>query len=253
MNRSLSQQLNRWRSPKSFYQNTQKLVLPCIFFGLGLWLYGLYLGFFEAPADAIQGEVFRILYVHVPAAILALQLYFSMGLMGLVYLIWRIKLFAYALKIFASMGFLLSVITLITGMLWGKPTWGVYWAWDARMTSMLILTLVYLSILLFQRNIRSPLLADKLTAIFSIFGLLMMPLIRFSVEWWYSLHQPATFSLFKASTMHDSMLIPFRWTFVGFALLVLGLMLWYLRLEILRRNLLAQWVQQIIQNTKAKN
>ena len=179
-----------------------------------LFAYGLYKGVFVAPADYQQGESMRIMYIHVPAAWLSMGAYTCMTLSALGTLVWRHPLADVAQKSAAPIGAGFTALCLITGSLWGKPTWGTWWEWDARMTSVLVLLLIYLGIMALWRAIDEPNRAARAVAIMTLVGAVNLPIIKFSVDWWNTLHQPA--SVFRAGgpTIHPAMLEP---------LLVMGL------------------------------
>lgn len=197
---------------------------------------GLYLAWFVAPADYQQGETIRIMFVHVPAAWLAMMFYTMMSLSALGTLVWRHPLADVAQKAAAPIGAAFALVCLITGAVWGKPMWGTYWVWDARLTSVLVLFLLYLGIAALWRSLEDPGRAGRAVAIVTLVGFVNVPVIKFSVDWWNTLHQPA--SVFRADgpTIHASMLWPLLVTATGFTLLALGLHLVAMRAEIMRRR-----------------
>lgn len=246
---ALKRLYHRLGSPKHFYEMSNRWVPVLLMFAVPMVLYGLYTGLFVAPADYQQGESFRIIYIHVPAAILAIQAYMGMAIAGLFFLVWRMKMSAIAISALAPIGTMFAAVALITGSLWGKPTWGTYWQWDARMTSMLILLFMYLGILALQSALqfnRSRELQDRLIATLAIVGSVMIPIIKYSVVWWNSLHQGSTFKVFGKSSMAPEMLEPFRWCIFGFFLLFVALVIWDMRTEILDRERHSKWVKQLL-------
>ena len=186
-----------------------------IFF-LTLVIFGLILSLFLSPADYLQGDTVRIMYVHVPASWLALQIYAVMCVCSFIALIFKNRVFTIITKSIAPIGFTFSLISLFTGSIWGQPTWGTFWTWDARLTSMLILVIFYIAYILSWKIITNFHLAEKLSSIISLIGLANLPIIKFSVDWWNTLHQPATIKLTESSTIHSSMLTPLIVMFLSF-------------------------------------
>jgi heme exporter protein C len=200
---------------------------------------GLYLAWFVAPPDYQQGETVRIMFLHVPAAWLALFFYMITATSALGTLVWRHPLADVSQKAAAPIGAAFTLICLVTGSLWGKPMWGTYWVWDARLTSVLVLFLMYCGILALWRTIDEPSRAARAVSILTLVGAINVPIIKFSVEWWSTLHQPA--SVFRAGgpTIHPSMLYPLLVMAVAFTLLGIALHLAGMRTEILRRRVRA--------------
>lgn len=197
---------------------------------------GLYLAWFAAPADYQQGETIRIMFIHVPAAWLAMMFYSMMALSALGTLVWRHPLADVAQKAAAPIGACFALVCLITGALWGKPMWGTYWVWDARLTSVLVLLLVYLGIIALWRVLDDPSRAARAVAILTLVGFVNVPIIKFSVDWWNTLHQPASVLRMGGPTIHPSMLWPLLILAVGFTLFALSLHMVAMRAEIMRRR-----------------
>jgi heme exporter protein C len=197
---------------------------------------GLYLSFFVAPPDYQQGETVRIMFVHVPSAWLAMFGYMLIAVAALGTLIWRHPLADVAAKAAAPIGATFCFIALVTGSLWGKPMWGTYWVWDARLTSMLVLFLLYLGLIALWQAIEEPGRAGRAAAILALVGAVNIPIIKFSVDWWNTLHQPASIVRFGGPTIDPSMLWPLLVMAVGFTLLFVLLHLIAMRAEILRRR-----------------
>ena len=197
---------------------------------------GLYLSFFVAPPDYQQGETVRIMFVHVPAAWLAMFGYMLIAVAALGTLIWRHPLADVAAKTAAPIGATFCFIALVTGSLWGKPMWGTYWVWDARLTSMLVLFLLYLGLIALWQAIDEPGRAGRAAAILALVGVVNIPIIKFSVDWWNTLHQPASIVRAGGPTIDTSMLWPLLVMAVGFTLLFVLLHLIAMRAEILRRR-----------------
>jgi len=184
---------------------------------------GLTEALFLSPEDYKQSHSVRIMYVHVPSAWISLGIFLLIAFLSLVSFIFKNKNFSLISKSFAQSGFLFNIIALVTGAIWGKPTWGTWWAWDARITSMLILALFYSMYLLSWKIFRNEKQATKITSIIAILGVINVPIIKFSVDWWSTLHQPSSVSLISKTTIHSSMLIPLGFmtaAFVLFSLLI---------------------------------
>jgi heme exporter protein C len=196
---------------------------------------GLYLAF-RAPADYQQGETVRIMFLHVPAAWLALFFYLVMAVSAVGTLAWRHPLADVSQKAAAPIGAAFTLICLVTGALWGRPMWGAYWVWDARLTSMLVLFLMYCGILALWRTIEEPSRAARAVSILTLIGVVNLPVIKFSVDWWNTLHQPASVVRLGGPTIHPSMLYPLLVMALGFALVGLTLHLAGMRTEVLRRR-----------------
>ncbi|MGL5363608.1 MAG: heme ABC transporter permease [Bosea sp. (in: a-proteobacteria)] len=200
--------------------------------GIGLWL-----ALFSVPADYQQGETVRIMYIHVPSAWLALFLYTLMALSALGTLIWRHPLADVSQKAAAPIGAAFTMVCLLTGAFWGKPMWGTYWVWDARLTSVLVLLLIYLGLMALWRSIDDPSRAGRAVAIMTLVGFINVPIIKFSVDWWNTLHQPASVFRLQGPSIHPSMLWPLLIVAVGFTLLALALHMLAMRAEIMRRRI----------------
>ena len=189
---------------------------------LGLFIIVLLIGLLEAlilsPEDYKQSDSVRIMYVHVPAAWISLGIFSIISILSFGILIFKNKNFSLITKSLAPSGFVFNIIALVTGSIWGKPTWGTWWAWDARITSMLLLCLFYLMFILSWRIIDQNHKAIKVSSYIAILGLINLPIIKFSVDWWSTLHQPASVNLIKETTIHSSMLIPLAIMTAAFAL-----------------------------------
>jgi heme exporter protein C len=213
---------------------------------------GLYLSFFVAPPDYQQGETVRIMFVHVPAAWLAMFGYTVIAIAALGTLIWRHPLADVAAKTAAPIGATFTFIALVTGSLWGKPMWGTYWVWDARLTSMLVLFLLYLGLIALWQAIEEPGRAGRAAAILALVGAINIPIIKFSVDWWNTLHQPA--SVFRAGgpTIDPALLTPLFVMGAAFAVLFVLLHLIAMRAEILRRRVRALQQTQVARAAMAE-
>ena len=223
---------------------------PTVFMGLvqrvlpWLWLavaalvgVGLWLAFFSAPADYQQGETVRIMFIHVPAAWLSMFIYMTMVAAALGSLVWRHPLAEAALKAAAPLGAGFTFICLATGSLWGKPMWGTWWVWDARLTSVLVLFILYLGLIALWQTIEEPGRAARAAAILTLVGAINVPIIKFSVDWWNTLHQPASVARLGGPSIHPSILTPLLWMAVTLFLLFVLLVLLRTDTEIDRRRL----------------
>jgi heme exporter protein C len=173
---------------------------------LGLLTIGLYGSFFASPADYQQGEAVRILYIHVPAAMMSLFVFTIIGGCSLIYLIWPIKMYDTLAKQAAPLGIIFTLIALLTGSLWGKPMWGTWWIWDARLTSELILLFLYAAYCLLDQSLGQSTQNAKACAVLGVVGMVDVPIIHYSVKWWHTLHQGSTLTLFSKPTIHGDML-----------------------------------------------
>jgi heme exporter protein C len=213
---------------------------------------GLYLSFFVAPPDYQQGETVRIMFIHVPAAWLALFGYMLIAIAALGTLIWRHPLADVAAKTAAPIGATFTFIALVTGSLWGKPMWGTYWVWDARLTSMLVLFLLYLGLIALWQAIEEPGRAGRAAAILALVGVINVPIIKFSVDWWNTLHQPASVFRPDGPTIDPSLLTPLFVMAAAFTALFVLLHLIAMRAEILRRRVRALQQTQVARAAMAE-
>ena len=187
-----------------------------------------------SPEDYQQSHSVRIMYVHVPAAWISLGIFSTITILSVVGYIFKIKNFFLISKSLASSGFVFNVIALVTGSIWGKPTWGTWWAWDARITSMLILALFYLMYLIAWRIYENKRQVFKVTSIITILGIINVPIIKYSVDWWNTLHQPASINILSKSTIHSSMLVPLLIMTAAFALFSLLIFLMKYNTELIK-------------------
>ena len=220
----------RWfwyASPQTFYPLAGSIARVAAIAAAVLTLAGLYVGFVVAPTDAQQGEAYRIIFIHVPAAWMSMFLYVVMACWAALGLAFNTRLSAMMASALAPTGALFTFIALWTGSLWGKPTWGTYWVWDARLTSELILLFLYLGFMALQAAIDDPRRADRAGALLAIVGVVNVPIIYFSVKWWNTLHQGASVSLKSAPTMAASM-------FTGMILMALAFWMYAIAVTLLR-------------------
>ena len=179
---------------------------------------GLYLSLFNSPEDYQQGDTVRIMYIHVPFAWFASFLYFSISIASIFFLIWKHPFADIIARSIAPLGLIFSILTILTGSLWGKPMWGTWWVWDARLTSMLILCIFYFAYIGISNAFPRKIDGSKPAAILAIVGMVNLPIIKFSVDWWTTLHQPASVNVFSKTSIHSSMLLPLFIMTAAFAL-----------------------------------
>jgi heme exporter protein C len=207
---------------------------------------GLYGGLVLAPADYQQRDAFRIVYVHAPSAWMSLMIYTTMAVAAAIGLVWRIKVSHAVAASCAPIGASFSIAALATGSLWGRPMWGTYWEWDPRLTSELILLFLYLGYMALRSSIDDLSRADRTSALLAVVGVINVPIIHYSVEWWNSLHQSATVMKIAKPAMPPAMLVPLLMMLLGFTLLFFSLLLVRVRAEILRRERTASWVREAV-------
>ena len=200
--------------------------------------FGLYFSLLQSPPDYIQGDSMRIMYIHVPSAWFALMAYTILAGSSVLWFITRNPIFSIIARSIAQIGMIFTLISLVTGSIWGKPTWGVWWVWDARLTSMLLLFFLYLAYIFLWQSITNKDLASKISAALAIIGFVNIPIIKFSVDWWNTLHQPATISKLSSPSIDISMMVPlFIMTLATFLFLVTVFFI-RLRIEILDNKIL---------------
>ena len=198
---------------------------------------GLIFSLLISPPDYIQGDSVRIMYVHVPSSFMALGCFAFIGLASICNLIFKIKFMPLLAKSLAPVGFIFALISIVTGSFWGKPTWGVWWVWDARLTSMIILLLFYIAYIFTWKMINNFDKANSISSIIGIVGLLNIPVIKYSVDWWNTLHQPSSITLTSAPSIHFSMLIPLIIMFFGMLIYALLIFLMRYKTEVIKFKL----------------
>jgi len=208
----------KYFEPNKVFSITSKAPKYVLIFFITIVSIGLIEALILSPEDYKQGNSVRIMYVHVPAAWISLGIFSMITFLSIFGYIFKIKNFFLIAKSFAPSGFVFNIIALVTGSIWGKPTWGTWWAWDARITSMLILFILYTLYLLSFRVFEDHDRSNKISSIIAILGAINVPIIKFSVDWWNTLHQPASISLTEKSAIHPSMLIPLLIMTAAFAL-----------------------------------
>ena len=197
-------------------------------------LVGLIYALFISPPDYIQGDSVRIMYVHVPSSFIALGCFGLIGIASILSLIFKIKFMPLLAKSLAPVGCIFTLISIVTGSLWGKPTWGIWWVWDARLTSMLILLIFYITYILIWKFVDNFEKANKISSAIGIFGLLNIFVIKYSVDWWNTLHQPSSITLTSAPTIHYTMLIPLVIMFFGMLIYTLIIFLMRYKTEVMK-------------------
>lgn len=237
--------LAKLSSPKMCYQFCTALQPWIMMLFLVAFLYGLIDGLWIAPPDYQQGDSYRIIFLHVPAAMMSLLIYAVMTLAVIAHFVWKIKVADSVAKISTSLGALFTFITLVTGALWGKPTWGTFWIWDARLTSELILLFIYLGIIALRSAIPEPLVASRASGLMTLVGVVNLPIIHYSVVWWHTLHQGATLLQFKKPTIDSSMLHPLLIMMLAYFLYFIWMLMANLRKELLIKEKNTAWVKAL--------
>ncbi len=232
-------------SPPHFYRIAGKWIPWLTWICVLLLLAGVYGGLVLAPPDYQQGESYRIIFVHVPSAWMSLFIYMVMAVCGVVVIVWRMKLAEVVLISSASIGASFTFLALVTGSLWGKPMWGTYWVWDARLTSELILLFLYLGIIGLYNAIEDKRVASRAISILALVGVVNVPIIHYSVEWWHSLHQPASLSKFDKPSMPPSMYVPILIMVLAFQFYYALALFHKCRAELLVRERNSKWVEEL--------
>lgn len=233
-------------SPKWFYGIALQLRPWLLWGGLAMLLAGVTWGLAFAPKDYLQGNSYRIIFIHVPAAFLAQSVYIMMAVAAVVTLVWRMKLADLFVRSVAPVGAVLTFLALFTGAVWGKPTWGTWWIWDARLTSMLILLFLYFGVMALAAAISDEKSSARAVAVLVLVGVVNIPIIKYSVEWWNTLHQPATFKLTEKPSMPAEMWVPLLLSVLGLYLIFGWLACLRMQTEILQRERRTRWVKELV-------
>ncbi len=220
--------------PNKILSLTNKIINYLVLFLIVVLIIGLMYSLFLSPPDYIQGDSVRIMYVHVPSSFIALGCFGLIGLASITNLVFKIKFMPLIGKSLAPIGCIFCLISIVTGSFWGKPTWGTWWVWDARLTSMMILFFFYLAYILTWMLIKQFEKANKISSIIGIIGIFNLPVIKYSVDWWNTLHQPSSITLTSAPTIHYSMLIPLVIMFFGMIIYSLIIFLMKYKTEIIK-------------------
>ncbi len=235
---------HQWGSPPVFYRRSARWI-PW------LWLLallpagpGLYQALFVVPSDYLQGDSYRILFIHVPSAWMSMMIFVMMALLAAIGLVWRIRTAEILAMASAPIGAAFTLVTLLTGSLWGRPTWGTYWQWDGRMTSELILLFLYAGVIALYRAIEDRRQAARAAGLLAVIGVVNIPIIHYSVQWWTTLHQGSTIKLTGPSTIDPSMLPPLLMLIVASKFFYAANLLSRARLELYEQDRQKDWVRK---------
>jgi len=223
--------------PNKILSLNSNIINILIFFLIIFFVIGLIYSLIISPPDYIQGDSVRIMYVHVPSSIISLGCFSFIGIASIFILIFKMKFISFITKSLAPIGCIFALISIVTGSFWGKPTWGVWWVWDARLTSMLILLIFYIAYIYTWKFINNFEKANKVSSIIGIIGLINIPIIKYSVDWWSTLHQPSSLSLTSLPTIHYTMLIPLAIMFLGMIIYSLIIFLTGYKIEVMKFKL----------------
>ncbi|MEL0131526.1 MAG: heme ABC transporter permease [Betaproteobacteria bacterium] len=236
----------KFSSPQTFYPVAKKLSVVFFVLAAVLTIWGLYIGFFVAPTDFQQGESYRIIFIHVPAAWMSMFIYLVMAFWAGVGLIWNTRLSSMMAHALAPTGAMMTFVALWTGALWGRPTWGTWWVWDARLTSELVLLFLYVGYIVLRSSIDDPRRGDRASAVLALVGVVNVPIIYFSVQWWNTLHQGASVSLTKSPSMASSMLLGMLVMALAFWMYSIAVSLIRVRKIIRQRESNASWLSESV-------
>jgi heme exporter protein C len=237
----------KYASPQMFFGLSEKLIPWFVIAALILGVLGLYIGFFVAPTDHQQGDAYRIIFVHVPAAWMSMFIYIVMAFWAGVGLVLNTRMSSMMASALAPTGAMFTVLALWTGALWGKPTWGAWWVWDARLTSELILLFLYIGFMALQASIDDVRRADKAGAVLALVGVINVPVIYFSVRWWNTLHQGASVSVNNAPSMATTMLLGMLVLALAFWAYTISVVLLRVRCILLERERHTDWVKEYVE------
>ena len=238
--------IHQFASPKTYLFQVNRLYPYVFYFSLTIYAFSLTWGLLFTPEDFVQGNSFRIIYLHVPASFLSQSLYVAMAIASITYLVWRVKLAAYLIVAIAPIGAMTTFVALISGSLWGIPTWGTWWQWDARITSTLILFIMYLGLISLHASFSNYEKADKLLSWLVIVGFVNIPIIKKSVDWWSTLHQSASITLTDKPSIDPSMLYPLIGSIIGFFGLIICLVILSSNVQILKRESTKSWLKDYV-------
>ena len=242
----------KYASPQLFFPLAGKMIPGFAIVATLLCLIGLYIGFFVAPTDRQQGDAYRIIFLHVPAAWMSMVIYLAMAFWAAIGLVMNTRLSSMMATALAPTGAMFTVLALWTGALWGKPTWGAWWVWDARLTSELILLFLYIGFMALQASIDDPRRADKAGAVLAMVGVINVPVIYFSVQWWNTLHQGSSISLRSAPSMAITMLVGMLVMALGFWAYSIAAALLRVRCIMLERERHSDWIKQYVERVEKK-
>lgn len=240
----------RFASPFYFQRAAKRISTMAFFVATVLGLIGCTYGFLFAPVDGVQGNSYRIMFIHVPSSWMAMIIYLAMAFWSIIYLIWRTHTSILMVRAMLPTGTMMCFLSLVSGAIWGKPTWGTYWVWDARLTSMLLLLFLYLALIALLQSIRSEQRANLVAALWAIVGAVNVPIIYFSVIWWNTLHQGASLSMSRGVSIHQDMF--YALLFMTFAAWVyaIGIIFSRARWLLINKYAHSDWAQQLLQDTE---
>tara|TARA_B100000686_G_scaffold345035_1_gene428820 strand:+ start:22355 stop:23098 length:744 start_codon:yes stop_codon:yes gene_type:complete len=242
----MSDVFNFLANPSRFRRLAEKSYPYTVFIMCILFFFGLWFSIYKSPPDYQQGETVRIMYVHVPAAWMAMMVYLSMTIMSVFSLVWRHPLADLLAKSSAPIGAAFTLIALVTGSIWGKPTWGTWWVWDARLTSVLILFFIYLGHIALINVFEDEEKGAKAVAILTLIGAINLPIIKFSVDWWNTLHQPASVIKIDGPSIHIDMMIPLLIMALAFLFYYISFLFVNVQFELSKRKLKKKYIQNIM-------
>tara|TARA_B100000965_G_scaffold238843_1_gene200231 strand:+ start:560 stop:1291 length:732 start_codon:yes stop_codon:yes gene_type:complete len=238
--------IHQFASPKTYLFQVNRAYRYIFYTSLTIYLFSLTWGLLFTPEDFVQGNSYRIIYLHVPASFLSQSLYAIMAIASITYLIWRVKLAAYFIIAIAPIGAMTTFLALISGSIWGIPTWGTWWQWDARITSTLILFIMYLGLISLHNSFSNYEKADKLLSWLVIVGFVNIPIIKKSVDWWSTLHQSASITLTDKPSIDPSMLYPLIGCITGFFGLIICLVILSSEYQIFKRERKKSWIKDYV-------
>ena len=238
--------IHQFASPKTYLFQVNKFYHYIFFISISIYVLSITWGLLFVPEDFVQGNSFRIIYLHVPASFLSQSLYAAMAIASVTYLIWRVKLAAYLIIAIAPIGAMVTFIALSSGSIWGIPTWGTWWQWDARITSTLILFIMYLGLISLHGSFSNYEKADKLLSWLVIVGFVNIPIIKKSVDWWSTLHQSASITLTNKPSIDPSMLYPLIGSTIGFFGLIICLVIISSKVQIIKRESTKSWIKDYV-------
>jgi heme exporter protein C len=245
--------LHPYAKTERTYHLCQKLLPWLSLLGLAVILFASFWGLAFAPADYQQSEAYRIIYVHVPSAVLSKSLYIAMAVSAFIGLIWQVKTSFMAMMALAPIGAMVTFVSLITGAAWGKPMWGTWWEWDARLTSQLILLFLFLGVISLYKAFEDKQQAGKAAGVMAVVGIINLPIIHYSVEWWNTLHQGATILKLGKPSMPTEMLWPLLLSILGWVIVCGAIFLLRMQNEILQREIRRPWVVALANKSSTLN
>ena len=238
--------IHQFASPKTYLFQVNRAYTYIFYTSLVIYLFSLIWGVLFTPEDFVQGNSYRIIYLHVPASFLSQSLYAMMAIASITFLVWRVKLAAYLIIAIAPIGAITTFIALVSGSIWGIPTWGTWWQWDARITSTLILFIMYLGLISLHNSFSNSEKADKLLSWLVIVGFVNIPIIKKSVDWWSTLHQSASITLTERPSIDPVMLYPLIGSIIGFFGLIICLIILSSKYQIIKRERKKSWIKDYV-------